>query len=86
MQIKFKTKKAAIKRIRIKTTHLSRKKAYKSHLLRKKNSKHLRRLSIPEKIHSADRASYYSLVPGNLASSKKTDCNKINIQGAIWYE
>lgn len=61
--MKLKTKKAASKRVKIKKNILERKKAYKSHLLRKKNSKQLRRLSAPSQIHSSDFSNYSSLLP-----------------------
>ena len=41
--MKLKTRKAAAKRIKVKKNCFARKKAYKAHLLRRKNSKRLRR-------------------------------------------
>jgi large subunit ribosomal protein L35 len=61
--MKLKTRKAALKRIKIKKNSLERKKAYKSHLLRRKDSKRLRRLSESSKIHDADFSSYSLLLP-----------------------
>ena len=43
----------------------SRKKAYKGHLLRKKNSKQLRTLSQPAQIHSADVKIFNLMIPYN---------------------
>ena len=61
--MKLKTRKAAAKRIKIKKNVLCRKKAYKSHLLRKKNSKQLRRLSEPTNLHVSDTAAFYKMLP-----------------------
>jgi large subunit ribosomal protein L35 len=61
--MKLKTRKAAFKRVKIKKNSLERKKAYKSHLLRRKNSKRLRRLSESSKIHPSDVSSYSLLLP-----------------------
>jgi large subunit ribosomal protein L35 len=61
--MKLKTRKAALKRIKIKKNNLERKKAYKSHLLRRKDSKRLRRLSESTKIHQSDLSSYSLLLP-----------------------
>jgi large subunit ribosomal protein L35 len=61
--MKLKTRKAALKRVKIKNNKLQRKKAYKSHLLRKKNSKQLRHLSESVLIHKADFSSYTFLLP-----------------------
>jgi ribosomal protein L35 len=54
MVLKLKTRKSAAKRVKIKKYCLCRKKAYKGHLLRKKNSKRLRTLSVSVQIHSSD--------------------------------
>jgi large subunit ribosomal protein L35 len=62
-RMKLKTRKAAFKRVKIKKNNLERKKAYKSHLLRNKSSKRLRRLGKVEKIHKADFSSYRDLLP-----------------------
>jgi len=56
--MKLKTRKSAAKRIKKKKTCLARKKAYKGHLLRRKNSKQLRRLSEPSQIHSSDKKAF----------------------------
>jgi large subunit ribosomal protein L35 len=61
--MKLKTRKAALKRVKIKKNSLERKKAYKSHLLRKKDSKRLRRLSESLKIHPSDFSNYSFLLP-----------------------
>jgi large subunit ribosomal protein L35 len=61
--MKLKTRKAAIKRIKVKKNCLARKKAYKGHLLRKKNSKQLRRLSASTIIHSSDSNSFSLMLP-----------------------
>ena len=51
---KLKTRKSAAKRFKVKKNCICRKKAYKGHLLRRKNSKRLRRLSEPGSVHPAD--------------------------------
>nr|AYO28665.1 ribosomal protein L35 [Neotessella volvocina] len=56
--MKLKTRKSAAKRIRIKKNCIVRKKAYKGHLLKRKNSKRLRRLSQAAKIHSSDKLAF----------------------------
>lgn len=61
--MKLKTCKAAAKRVTGKKSHLSRKKAYKSHLLRKKNSKRLRSLASPAKIHVSDAYTFSLMLP-----------------------
>ncbi len=61
--MKLKTRKSAVKRIKIKKNCLARKKAYKGHLLRKKNSKQLRTLSAPATIHKTDLAAFSIMVP-----------------------
>jgi len=61
--MKLKTRKAAVKRIKIKKNCLSRKKAYKGHLLRKKNSKRLRTLSQPSQIHNSDFDAFSRMIP-----------------------
>lgn len=65
MKIKLKTRKSAAKRIKCKKNVFSRKKAYKGHLLRKKNSKQLRTLSQPAQIHSADVKIFNLMIPYN---------------------
>lgn len=61
--MKLKTVKAAAKRVKRKKNCLERKNAYKSHLLRKKNSKRLRRLSESSTIHKSDFNSYSKMLP-----------------------
>jgi len=61
--MKLKTRKSAVKRIRVKKNCLSRKKAYKGHLLRKKNSKRLRRLSEASQIHFSDFQAFSRMIP-----------------------
>ena len=52
--MKLKTHKSAAKRVKAKKNGFARKKAYKGHLLRRKNSKRLRRLSEASTVHSSD--------------------------------
>lgn len=61
--MKLKTRKSAAKRIKRKKNCLNRKKAYKGHLLRKKNSKRLRILSQPTQIHKSDLAAFSAMLP-----------------------
>lgn len=61
--MKIKTRKAAAKRIKIKKNCLARKKAYKAHLLRRKNPKRLRRLSEASTIHSTDLDAFQKMLP-----------------------
>jgi large subunit ribosomal protein L35 len=61
--MKLKTRKAALKRIKEKKNGFQRKKAYKAHLLRRKNSKRLRRLSEPMMIHSSDLSNFSLMLP-----------------------
>lgn len=63
MKIKLKTRKSAIKRVKVKKTHFARKKAYKGHLLRRKDSKQLRTLSQPSKIHESDAKTFSLMIP-----------------------
>ena len=63
MRVKLKTRKAASKRVGIKKNCLRRKKAYKGHLLRKKNSKQFRNLSAAAKVHLSDVASFEKMLP-----------------------
>ena len=58
MKLKLKTRKSAAKRVKIKKRCICRKKAYKGHLLRRKNSKRLRRLSGVDTLHIADHAAF----------------------------
>lgn len=61
--MKLKTHKAAAKRVRIKKNILCRKKAYKAHLLKTKNSKRLRHLSEPSTIHFSDVKAFLHMLP-----------------------
>jgi ribosomal protein L35 len=61
--MKLKTRKAALKRVKVKKNFFCRKKAYKGHLLRKKNSQRLRRLSEPCKIHVSDSIAFSRMIP-----------------------
>jgi large subunit ribosomal protein L35 len=61
--MKLKTRKSASKRIKRKKNILCRKKAFKGHLLRKKNSKQLRTLSQPSKVHSTDVKTFDLMLP-----------------------
>ena len=61
--MKLKTHKAAAKRVRIKKNILCRKKAYKSHLLKTKNSKRLGHLSEPSTIHFSDVKAFLHMLP-----------------------
>jgi large subunit ribosomal protein L35 len=61
--MKLKTRKAAIKRVKVKKNCFSRKKAYHSHLLRKKNSKRLRRLSEASTINLSDFKAFSQMIP-----------------------
>ena len=61
--MKLKTKKAASKRVKVKKNCLCRKRAYKRHLLRRKSTKQLRRLSGPAKIHAADSLAFQNMLP-----------------------
>ena len=61
--MKLKTKKAALKRVKVKKNGFERKKAYKAHLLRRKNPKRLRRLSESSMIHKSDFNSFSLLLP-----------------------
>ena len=63
--MKLKTRKSAAKRIKIKKNCFERKKAYKAHLLRRKNSKRLRRLAEVSFIHSSDHDAFKRMLPYN---------------------
>ena len=63
MKIKLKTRKSAAKRIKIKKNCIRRKKAYKGHLLRKKNSKQLRTLSQAANVSTSDVKTFAIMVP-----------------------
>ena len=60
--LKLKTRKSALKRIKIKKSFFCRKKAYKSHLLKNKNSKRLRNLSLKTIISKVDIKNYYKMI------------------------
>jgi len=61
--MKLKTRKSAAKRVKIKKNCFARKNAYKGHLLRRKNSKRLRRLSENTFIHSSDKSAFEKMLP-----------------------
>ncbi len=61
--MKLKTRKSALKRVKVKKNIFLRKKAYKSHLLRRKNSKRLRALSLTSAIHKADQKAFSRMIP-----------------------
>lgn len=63
--MKLKTRKSASKRVKFKKSCIVRKNAYKSHLLRRKNSKQLRRLSAPNLVHKSDVKSFVLMCPTN---------------------
>lgn len=63
MKKKLKTKKAVQKRVKVTKYNLIRKKAYKSHLLRKKNSSRLRRLAEVTKISSTSKKIFLRMLP-----------------------
>ncbi len=65
--MKLKTRKSALKRVKIKKNIIARKKAYKSHLLSHKNSKRLRNLSGPAQVHKCDVAAFEKMLPYNHA-------------------
>lgn len=61
--MKLKTRKSAAKRIKVKKNCLCRKKAYKGHLLRRKNSKRLRRLSEASTVDNSDLKKFSFMLP-----------------------
>ena len=61
--MKLKTRKSAAKRVKSKKNVLARKSAYKGHLLKRKNSKRLRRLSAPVQIHVSDTKAFQLMLP-----------------------
>ena len=61
--MKLKTRKSAAKRVKSKKNVLARKSAYKGHLLKRKNSKRLRRLSAPVQIHGSDTKAFQLMLP-----------------------
>ncbi len=62
-KLKIKTKKSVLKRIKIKKNCLEYKKAFKGHLLRKKNSKRLRKLSNKSSINKFDVKNILRMLP-----------------------
>lgn len=62
-KVKLKTRKAAAKRVKVKKNCIARKSAYRGHLLRRKNSKRLRRLSENTFIHSSDKLAFEKMLP-----------------------
>jgi large subunit ribosomal protein L35 len=63
--MKGKTRKSAAKRVKVKKHCILRKNAYKGHLLRKKNSKRLRKLGRPSVIHASDTKVFQKMLPYN---------------------
>ncbi len=63
MNIKIKTKKATLKRIKKKKYILCRKKAFKSHFMRRKSPNQLRELSKSVKIHKSDKNNILLMLP-----------------------
>jgi large subunit ribosomal protein L35 len=61
--MKLKTHKSAVKRVKVKKNCLARKKAYRGHLLRKKNSKRLRHLSEASLINKSDLHAFSLMLP-----------------------
>ena len=61
--MKLKTRKSAAKRVKVKKNCLCRKKAYKGHLLRRKNPRRLRRLSEASTIHFSDFRTFSRMLP-----------------------
>jgi ribosomal protein L35 len=61
--MKLKNRKAAVKRVKKKKNLFNRKKANKRHLLKSKNSKRLRRLSAPSRIHRTDSKTFELMIP-----------------------
>ena len=60
--MKLKICKSALKRIKIKKKGFFRKSAYKGHLLRKKNSNKLRRLSKKILIKNSDNLNFFKML------------------------
>ncbi len=63
MKLKLKTRKSAAKRVSEKNGVFSRKKAFRSHFLRRKNSKRLRSLAAPATISKADKHAFALMLP-----------------------
>jgi len=51
---KMKTCKGAVKRFKVKKTHIKRKSAFRSHILTKKNSKRMRKLKESQSVDSTN--------------------------------
>ncbi len=65
--MKLKTRKSALKRIKNKNKKCYfHKQANRSHLLRKKNSKHLRNLSKLQLINKSDLLTFFKMTPYNI--------------------
>lgn len=62
-KLKLKTCKSALKRIKKSKNILLFKPAFKAHLLRKKNAKRKRHLSLPSKISQSDFLNFCKLIP-----------------------
>lgn len=63
MKFKLKTRKAASKRVKIKKKKLYHKCAFKSHLLKNKSNKRLRRLSKVNVVNKTDSAVFFRMLP-----------------------
>jgi len=61
--MKLKTRKSALKRIKIRKNSLFFKKSFKGHLLRKKNTKRKRRLSLVCEVSNSDISKFYKMIP-----------------------
>jgi large subunit ribosomal protein L35 len=61
--MKLKNRKSASKRVKFKKNAIVRRNAYKSHLLRRKNARQLRRLSAPNSIHESDVKCFILMCP-----------------------
>lgn len=58
----LKTRKSALKRVKLKKRSLIRKSSFKRHLLRKKDNNNLRRLSKRKQIHKVDQLSFRKML------------------------
>lgn len=63
MNFKIKNKKATFKRIKQNKNSLYRKKAYKSHFMRRKKHNQLRRLSNQAEVHVSDKHNLLLMLP-----------------------
>lgn len=63
MKEKLKTCKSVAKRIIVKKNFFARKKANKSHLLRRKTTKQLRQLSNSTRVHPSDESRFKLMIP-----------------------